>query len=120
MSDYIESPVLYKISHGDYCEIPNPDDNQEGFDWILCGDTLREIFDVPRGVKQIQFRAYKEPGSRRVPMNFSRLYGQWFKWFDEEEDVWKEGELLDCLTADAIRQLIKKRNNWYVECYYWE
>lgn len=117
MNDYVDSPVLHKISHGDYCETIDPD--TVPYDWIICGDTLREIFDVPSGATQIQFRGHKEPGPNRNPMNFRYLESQSFTWFDGDIDGWHE-DLLDCLTSDAIRKLVKRRLNWYVECYYWE
>ena len=125
MSKSILSPKLtYNQPTGFYI-------SDDGYDWAFCKDILRHYFDVPKDAKQIQIRAYDEPGPGRTTIKLVHY-----------DDVTWSGVLIDgstgrCAAAagdddsddreyivhetqDAIKKLAGRRKTWYVDVYYWE
>lgn len=103
---YIETPILI------------PDDIiVDGFsheDWFFCGSIIREHFELPKKVTQIQFRAHQEQKPGRIKVQFG--VGE-----QDDHDLVDGFETYYCiLTWAIISKLIGSCKTWYVELYYWE
>lgn len=93
-----------------------------GTAWDICKDHLRYYFDVPKGAKQIQFRAFDEPGPGRTKMtlvHFSKIKVGSGVYIDDGAGGTCR-EYLMSETQDAIKKLAGRRKTWYVDVYYWE
>ena len=116
MSKSILSPVLTLQAWNDFYD-------DEGSDWSFCRSYLREYFEIPAGVKQIQFRAFDEPGPGRTKVKFVH-YGS-VVTCGGVSGVHVDGdknlrEYLVSYTQDAIKKVAGRRKIWYVDVYYWE
>lgn len=90
--------------------------------WFVCQSRLRNIFEIPKVVTKIQFRAYSEPGRGRTKVKFIvgdpdpvNGYLEKLVFIDDHGN-----EFLVDNTFDAIKTLAKGRKTWYVNVYYWE
>lgn len=111
MSKSILSPKLtYNQPTGFYLS----DDND--YDWAFCKDILRHYFEVPKDAKQIQFRAYDEPGPGRTEIKL--LHYDKVTW----SGVLIDGERQYVVeeTQDVMKKVARNRKTWYVDVYYWE
>lgn len=116
MSRSILSPKLtLNTSNSFYSDI------EEESDWAFCKDTLRCYFEIPEGVKQIQFRAFNEPGPGRTKIKLEHYGDDKVLWSGVFIDGKKElREYVVEETQDAIKKLAGRRKIWYVDVYYWE
>lgn len=117
MSKSILSPVLVLEVCSDFytCETP-------GSDWAFCRWEIKEYFEIPAKAKQIQFRAFDEPGPGRTKVKFvhydsTTLSGVNGVHVDGDKNLRK---YLLPGTQDAIKKLAGRRKIWYVDVYYWE
>ncbi len=111
MSKTILSPVMTLNEWSDFFTA------EEGeSDWALCRSILRAYFEIPVGAKQIQIRAFDEPGPGRTRVKLVHY-----------DSVTWSGVLIDSVreyivneTQDAIKKVAGRRKTWYVDIYYWE
>ena len=108
----IESPILLAIHKFAFVDTLNGN-------WYLCRDTLHKIFDFPKGVEQIQFQAWPEPGRGRVEIKIKKTFKKTFKLDDRHIEIDGKKQVTLGRTMAAIMKLTKKRRTWYVKLYYW-
>lgn len=116
MSKSILSPVLTLVGWSDFYT------NEES-GWDFCRSDLRRYFEIPAGAKQIQFRAFDEPGPGRTKVKFVHYTS--VPPLSATSGVLVDGdknlrEYLVGGTQDAIKKLAGRRKIWYVDVYYWE
>jgi len=80
----------------------------------FCSTAIRRSFNIPKGVKKIQFRIYSEPGPNRFEVRIRGDYA-----FIEDE----HGQYLLSKTKTSINWFLKEnkfKKTFYVKVFYWE
>jgi len=111
---YIDSPKLIQRESDGYCFHSTDED----WLWYFCRSTVMELFNIPKSAKQIQFRAYMEPGEDRFKVHFKKVFEN-RKLYPFVETGEGPEFMVDDTENEIFKLLGRKRRVWYIKVFYW-